>query len=352
MSAHSYLENLKEGDPVVIHDALSSVTHTLHGWTVGEIFQEFPSKKKKNSHGYKGVLYVNSIKQQIVLAHRGTVRNLGALKTDVLSIAQNIIAGQEKLLPKVLQQALALAEKEGYSFAVTGHSLGGWLAQLTAFIAQDNKQHRSKIHVKAITFDTPGARPMLEQMNPKNEGIHLEQLDITNYLSAPNLINACNTHVGTLYRVVFEDFDANPRQYTLDSHAMRNFLNAFDPTTGMERKCVVVKSWPLISTASFKKTQQGLAKLLSGQLIEAMGNFLWVVKVAGEGESLGQYSAFFKFAQKTNHYHPDGLSLVENSPEGFELKYKYHYHTAPFDHAFTALNHPPPPKHRRSNSNH
>jgi hypothetical protein len=233
----------------------------------------------------------------------------------------------------VLQQALALAEKEGCSFAVTGHSLGGWLAQLTTFMAQDNQQRRSKIPIKAITFDTPGARPMLEQMNPKNEGIDLEQLDITNYLSSPNLINACNTHVGTLYRVVFDDFDANPRQYTLASHAMHNFLNAFEPTTGKERQCVLVKSWPLISTESFKKTRQGLAKLLSGQLIEAMGNFLWVLKVASEGEIMGQYSGFFKFAQQTNHYHPDGLSLEEDSPEDFELTYKYHYHTEPFDSA-------------------
>jgi hypothetical protein len=51
------------------------------------------------------------------------------------------------------------------------------------------------------------------------------------------------------------------------------------------------------------------------------------------GRSWGQYSGFIKFAHKTNHYHPDGLSLEEDSPEDFELKYKYHYHTEPFDPA-------------------
>ena len=166
----------------------------------------------------------------------------------------------------MLQQALALAEKKGCFFAVTGHSLGGWLAQLTAFIAQDNQQHRSKIPIKAITFDTPGARPMLEQMNPKNEGIDLEQLD--------------------------DDVDANPRQYTLVSHAMRNFLNAFEPTTGKEWQCVLAKSWPLISTESFKKQDRGLPSC-------SVGNFLWVLKVvASEGGAWGSTVAFLSLHSK------------------------------------------------------
>jgi hypothetical protein len=70
MSAHVYLENLKEkeGDPVVVYDGQSGITHTLQGWTIGEVFQEFPTKKMKQpQHGYKGVLYVNSTKQQMVL---------------------------------------------------------------------------------------------------------------------------------------------------------------------------------------------------------------------------------------------------------------------------------------------
>jgi Lipase (class 3) len=283
-----YEENLKEGDQVVVHEVQGGTTHTLQGWVVGKIFQDPPPKKKKNQpqYDYKGVLYINSIKQQMVLAHRGTVLNPGALKTDVFSIAQNIIAGQERLLPKVLHDALALAEQASCSLAVTGHSLGGWLAQLTVFLAQDNKRYRSKIHLKAITFDTPGAKPMLAQMNPKNKSTHLDQLDIINYLFSPNLINVCNEHVGTMYRVVFENFPDTLWKYTLASHATHNFLTAFDPTTGQERQCVLVKSWPLVSTESFTKARQGLTKLLSGQLIEVMGNFLWVLKVASEGEML------------------------------------------------------------------
>ncbi len=60
---------------------------------------------------------------------------------------------------------------------------------------------------------------------------------------------------------------------------------------------------------------------------------------------MGQYSGFFKFAQQTNHYHPDGLSLEEDSPEYFELKYKCHYPTAPFDPSLLPSRQLPAPVH-------
>ncbi|MEL6153026.1 MAG: hypothetical protein AAFQ78_03290, partial [Bacteroidota bacterium] len=302
-----------------------------------QVFEDSPKtkckrkKRKQPLEGYKGVIYRHAAKKQLVLAHRGTVLNAGALKTDALAIAQNIIAGQERLMPKMLQQAIKLAEQEGYSLTTTGHSLGGWLAQVTAFLARDHKKYRTKHHVKAITFDTPGARPMLEQMNPKNDSIDLDQLDITNYLSSPNLINACNPHVGTLYRVVFKPFStASFFQYLAESHTSTNFLQAFDPNTGQEKQCVLVRSWPLISKEHFKSLTQGLTRIFSGNILAAIGNFLAALKACSQQEFLGQYSGFFKFAHQTNHYHPDGLSLEEDSPEEFELKYKYHYHAEPF----------------------
>jgi len=40
----------------------------------------------------------------------------------------------------------------------------------------------------------------------------LEHLDITSYLSAPNSINTCNTHLGTVYRIFTDLSDMGERK--------------------------------------------------------------------------------------------------------------------------------------------
>lgn len=76
LSARVYQENLKEGAPVVVHDGQRGTTHTLQGWAVSRVCPELPTTRKPQQlpQGYRGVLYVNRIKQQMVLAHRRGTR--------------------------------------------------------------------------------------------------------------------------------------------------------------------------------------------------------------------------------------------------------------------------------------
>ncbi|MEL6152849.1 MAG: Mbeg1-like protein, partial [Bacteroidota bacterium] len=196
LSAHAYKQDLQAGDPVLWIDPETQQPHPLRGWTVLKVFSDEEEcdlistafQQLGLPYGYRGALYVHEKKKQLVLAHRGTeLKNFSSIKTDARSIAQNIIGGQERILPVLLEGALSTAQQKQYSLTVTGHSLGGWLAQITAFIA---KEQYPEAHVKAITFDSPGARPMLEQINARINPTPLDMLDITNYLSSPNLINA------------------------------------------------------------------------------------------------------------------------------------------------------------------
>ncbi|MEL6152914.1 MAG: NB-ARC domain-containing protein, partial [Bacteroidota bacterium] len=245
--------------------------------------------------------------------------------------------GQERLIPRWLEQALAIAKKEKCTLTTTGHSLGGWLAQVTAFIAKDQYPEQ---HVKAITFDSPGAKPMLEQIKPRNVPLKLDYLDITNYLSSPNLINACNLHVGTVYRIVFERFVNKLGKYTLESHDMANFLQAFDMQTGKALRCVEVKDWPLVSK-EILDTAINLAGKGNGigMDIKSLCYVFVLLKKCLNQELLGEYSGFFKFANETNFYHTASLTL--KGEDDFDRKYKYHYQTRPFDPHTVSIRHLP-----------
>ncbi|MEO1219461.1 MAG: tetratricopeptide repeat protein [Bacteroidota bacterium] len=218
-------------------------------------------------YGYNGVIYKNIRKNHFVLANRGTEpRDFNDLRTDLFSVALSGFlggSGHERAMRWATEELVKAATGEDetevsgkvtdpqeaayLTLTTTGHSLGGWLAQLATLAIQKEREYGStthKAHLKAITFDTPGARPMLEKLNCNIEPYDLDQLDITNYLSMPNLVNTCNRHVGTTFQIIFQNFPIHPGRYTLTSHAMQEFLKAFDPATGDTYNEQRVCSWP------------------------------------------------------------------------------------------------------------
>ena len=69
----------------------------------------------------------------------------------------------------------------------------------------------------------------------------VQNLDITSYLSAPNRINTCNSHVGTVYRIFVDTSDMgwcakHTPWYNKVTHNMGKILEVFDPETGQVSK--------------------------------------------------------------------------------------------------------------------
>jgi len=112
---------------------------------------------------------------------------------------------------------------------------------------------------------------MLSQLTDKldvrlvGRSIELEHLDITSYLSAPNRINTCNTHVGTVYRI-FPDLSdmgwwgKSTALHNSATHSMQKIVEAFDPQTGQvyrdeqgQLKVQVVIDWPVSAGFRFGK---------------------------------------------------------------------------------------------------
>jgi hypothetical protein len=233
------------------------------------------------SNGYFGAAYWHREYQQMVIAHRGTdITNIGADVTDAKGVLSNKYFYQMNSASTFSNKVVAVMQeieqekKVCFDLFFTGHSLGGWLAQVTAFTTeylevkggtfvrkQKREEHETlssstvqqshyvthSYHPHTVVFDSPGCKYMLSQMADKLDGgykgclVDLQHLDITSYLSAPNIINTCNTHLGTIYRIFVELSDMglkekNTHLYNLATHSMDRIKQAFDPETGQVRK--------------------------------------------------------------------------------------------------------------------
>ena len=287
------------------------------------------------SNGYFGAAYWHAEHQQVVIAHRGTdATSIGDLWTDLKGITLKHYVSQmdsaSTFAHKVVEVLQEVKRENGTIFQLffTGHSLGGWLSQITTFttkylkiegntfLKSDNTLQ--SFHPHTVVFDSPGGKDMLLEMRDNldvrldGRSIDLKHLDITSYLSAPNRINTCNAHVGTVYRI-FTDLSGmksvskHTPLYNLATHSMDKILEAFDPETGQVRKD--------------EKDVHGRLKV---QMV-----IDWPI-CAGLTRS-EEYKKFFEWAEHLNDYHPDIKSA------SFQSLYPIRYQTKTYDEKVNSL---------------
>ncbi|MEM7362019.1 MAG: hypothetical protein AAF335_03335 [Bacteroidota bacterium] len=238
----------EDGSPPTLTQKVNGKEEILAGWEIQEIFTH------DDYSSYQSVLYLNKNKNQLVLAYQGTssLKDWGG--TNIPAIVGNDPAtGQQKIIEEALEASISLANNADYTLSLTGHSLGGWLAQVASFIAYDQYLEGieyPKRMLKTVVFDAPGAQEILEKLNHNVIKVKLDLLDITNYVSTPNIVNTFNRHrYTTLYQVVNKKFSKIPFKYDLESHHIDNFIAVFDKDRGgfkeeKVEKIREMKSWP------------------------------------------------------------------------------------------------------------
>jgi len=264
LSKHAY-KNSVLGDLVTVDLSFNVHNEQLKDWRVERVYDD-----TQNS-GYYGVIYKNDKTHQVVLANRGTEEIIKGLlnknsdwKTNFEEIlGGNIVVGQQARNLQATEEAISIAKKAGYRLSFTGHSLGAWLAELSAFYSYAYFDYQN---IKAVTFDSPGTVPMMEklQSNIRNKNAHvkLENIPVVTYLAGPNPANCCNSHVGEVYRVhptmkwteQFEnkipDFiknavgDKMKAGLSIEGHFLSGILETFNPETGKPRECKKMLDWP------------------------------------------------------------------------------------------------------------
>lgn len=206
--------------------------------------------------GYFGMAYVNDRTGEVVIAHRGTDPDAGDAADVVGAIIRPPLLpvsgagrlifrtvgingdgsdldddgmilierapdqyGESKPFINTVLEQMKATGRGHYQVTHTGHSLGGALADLHA---AGNGQH-------AITFDNPGTREILENLNQD-----YDKTKHISYQSHANLINQTNTPAG---------FSINMKLNTesqilgvipdvFHDHSIDNMVSAMDPTTG------------------------------------------------------------------------------------------------------------------------
>jgi len=300
-------------------------------------------------NGYFGAAYWHPEHQQVVIAHRGTDTNdvisfLKDLYTDIRGILRNKYVGQMNSASTFANKVVAVLQeieqgkKVSFEVFFTGHSLGGWLAQITTFTTeyleveggtflkklkreeheplasstvQDSHDIRQSYHPHTVAFDSPGCETILLQMKSTfdlryRSSIALQHLDITSYLSVPNRINTCNSHLGTVYRIFTDLSDMgflgrNTLCYNVTTHSMDKIVEGLDPAKD-EPEIEEVVDWPVT-----------------------------------EGFTGGvEWNNFFMWAESRNNYHPDLMETVST-----EVPKSYHwlrYQTTAYDKCTKSLN--------------
>ncbi|MFA6037478.1 MAG: DUF6792 domain-containing protein [Legionellales bacterium] len=244
----------------VVYEKDFGMHQLLQGWQLLRVGSDKES-------GYDAAVYWHAENRHLVIAHRGTERSQSNdISMDMMSIVRGhpgsqMVAAKEFVLT-------TLKEFEGAHISVTsvGHSLGGWLSQIALFHIYEaiKKQELKTVHAKTVAFESPGAARMLENISPNLQPlVNLDELNITNYVSAPNMINTANRHLGTVYQCRFDfkpaksysvkDAILSPTtlglkdliRYTEETHDMTELLAQFNAQTGRAKRVKKMHSWPV-----------------------------------------------------------------------------------------------------------
>jgi ankyrin repeat protein len=263
-------------------------------------------------NGYFGAAYWNHKRQQIIIAHRGTYPHPEVIWTDIKGIIMNkfvIQMNSASTFAEKVCSAIRAINKEfnmNLQLFFTGHSLGAWLAQITTFttkylriynISEKFSTFQNYVeeghHAHTVVFDSPGCKEMLSNMADQfsvrydeKYSIDINSLDITSYLSAPNIVNTYNRHVGKIYRIFVKLSDnsiVNKNSYstirkilnniknfvtlkfTRETHSMDKILEVFDSNTGHIRvnneiKICDVVDWPIFGFEHIKYIKDSISK--------------------------------------------------------------------------------------------
>ncbi len=291
--------------PPIVYAALSNMVYKEKieevdkdiSSTIGD-FREYKAVQHTFEKGCKALAFISERLRHVIIVVRGTKVSYD-YQEDADSVLFNKYSGYvsqvKEFALKVINKLRLDSKYADCQISLSGHSLGGWVAQGTlAELAMAGNDF-----IRATVIDSPGAKNYLEyvlQTNVQSSSqIRAKDLVITNFVSEPNLVNSTGQHSGIVYTFYrFEDGISelkkrkvlaamlkillnpkkwlkvlNPKKWvkeakaafwqsdlgeflneTATGHASRGIWKAFEPKTGYPYMMHKVENWPAIFPGS------------------------------------------------------------------------------------------------------
>ncbi|MFN7097377.1 MAG: hypothetical protein ACK4PR_07450, partial [Gammaproteobacteria bacterium] len=169
--------------------------------------------------------YVNYQKKQIIIGYcnsssheisddintiRDYKRNLNAIYDNVSHYKTKAISYYKTAIEKI-KESMDEDEFEQYKISFTGHLFGALLAEFVTWhltvcclkrdLYDARKLPLPGIKPSAVTFDSPGSDSLIESVSREFSDSCLAQVNVTTYLSLPNVVNTFKKHIGRVYYI-------------------------------------------------------------------------------------------------------------------------------------------------------
>lgn len=200
----------------------------------------------EDNAGYCASIWINHHKKQIVIAHRGA-QNLNsfiAYSHSIIRLKPGHFVGAA--IDLLQHPTVAAYKVRHYRLSTTGHSLGGFLAQVCVYWAKRSDFKETFYpDMSAMVFDAPGVVDFLKLFNSSLERekrrIRIEHLNIHNFCATPTIINTYGRHTGTIWHLSGNENNAFDFIY---KHRMAAIFKGFDPKTGQPYHFRTMRDWP------------------------------------------------------------------------------------------------------------
>ena len=264
---------LKNSDAATISDLVykNPVEEINNGYNNDYTFLE-SSAYKDSAEGFFGAVFEKD--NNIVIAFRGTnnpfndpngesilkkIKQFSRDLEDDLFFALNRWGVSSKVMPQykeALDFSKAVQAKYGVNkeIIITGHSLGGGLAQLVGI----------ELKHKVISFDSPGALSIARNLFSQDR-INAHKSLIVSYATAPNFFNTVGKPIvdpiqinvktsaynsiepnalGFIGQKVFQFIEFRYFEYSREQHSSKHIYQAFSPISGEPVSIVIYDKWP------------------------------------------------------------------------------------------------------------